>query len=180
MVAAQSEVWWADLAHPIGPAPGYRRPVVVIQSDPLNRSQLATVVCVVLTSNLRWSIAPGNVLLHARQTGLDRDSVANVSQIVTIGARRSGRGGGSRGTDPRCGARRRSPAVPRRAEAGKSPLQGVRGVSGNRLRTPRPLPTRTTSRSSPRDRCRCAIDRAIFLRRSPNFRNAEAWGTLVH
>jgi mRNA interferase MazF len=87
MVVAQCEVWWADLADPIGSAPGYRRPVVVVQSDPLNRSQLATVVCVVLTSNLRWSIAPGNVLLNARQTGLDRDSVANVSQIVTIDKR---------------------------------------------------------------------------------------------
>jgi mRNA interferase MazF len=87
MVVAQCEVWWADLADPIGSAQGYRRPVVVVQSDPLNRSQLATVVCVVLTSNLRWSIAPGNVLLHVRQTGLDRDSVANVSQIVTIDKR---------------------------------------------------------------------------------------------
>jgi mRNA interferase MazF len=87
MVIAQCEVWWADLADPIGSAPGYRRPVVVIQSDPLNRSQLATVVCIVLTSNLRWSIAPGNVLLSAKHTGLDRDSVANVSQLVTIDKR---------------------------------------------------------------------------------------------
>lgn len=87
MVIAQGEVWWADLADPIGSAPGYRRPIVVIQSDPLNRSQLATVVCVVLTSNLRWSIAPGNVLLSAKHTGLDRDSVANVSQLVTIDKR---------------------------------------------------------------------------------------------
>ena len=85
---AQCEVWWADLADPIGSAPGYRRPVVVIQSDPLNRSQLATVVCIVLTSNLRWSIAPGNVLLSAKHTGLDRDSVANVSQLVTIDKRK--------------------------------------------------------------------------------------------
>ncbi|MFM8635844.1 MAG: type II toxin-antitoxin system PemK/MazF family toxin [Planctomycetia bacterium] len=84
MVIAQRDVWWADLAEPIGSAPGYRRPVVVIQSDALNQSQLATVVCVVLTSNLRWSIAPGNVLLKAEHTGLDRDSVANVSQLVTI------------------------------------------------------------------------------------------------
>jgi mRNA interferase MazF len=84
MVIAQGEVWWADLAEPIGSAPGYRRPVIVLQSDPLNRSQIATVICVVLTSNLRWSLAPGNVLLTARQTGLDRDSVANVSQLVTI------------------------------------------------------------------------------------------------
>lgn len=87
MVIAQRDVWWADLADPIGSAPGYRRPVVVIQSDPLNRSQLATVVCVVLTSNLRWSIAPGNVLLGAKHTGLDRDCVANVSQLVTIDKR---------------------------------------------------------------------------------------------
>jgi mRNA interferase MazF len=84
MVIAQSEVWWADLAEPIGSAPGYRRPVIVLQSDALNRSQIATVICVVLTSNLRWSLAPGNVLLTARQTGLDHDSVANVSQLVTI------------------------------------------------------------------------------------------------
>ena len=87
MVIAQGEVWWADLAEPIGSAPGYRRPVIVVQSDALNRSQIATVVCVVLTSNLRWSIAPGNVLLTARQTGLDRDSVVNVSQLVTLDKR---------------------------------------------------------------------------------------------
>ncbi|MFM7591731.1 MAG: type II toxin-antitoxin system PemK/MazF family toxin [Isosphaeraceae bacterium] len=87
MVVAQGDVWWADLAEPVGSAPGFRRPVVVIQCDSLNRSQLATVICVVLTSNLRWSAAPGNVLLSASQTGLDRDSVANVSQIVTIDKR---------------------------------------------------------------------------------------------
>jgi len=87
MVIAQGEVWWADLAEPIGSAPGYRRPLIVLQSDPLNRSQIATVVCVVLTSNLRWSIAPGNVLLTAKQTGLDRDSVANVSQLVAVDKR---------------------------------------------------------------------------------------------
>lgn len=87
MVIAQCEVWWADLAEPIGSAPGYRRPVVVAQSDPLNQSQIATVVCVALTSNLRWSVAPGNVLLNAKHTGLDRDSVANVSQLVTVDKR---------------------------------------------------------------------------------------------
>jgi len=87
MVIAQGEIWWADLAEPVGSAPGYRRPLIVVQADPLNRSQIATVVCVVLTSNLRWSIAPGNVLLTARHTGLDRDSVANVSQLVTIDKR---------------------------------------------------------------------------------------------
>lgn len=58
-----------------------------ILSDPLNQSQIATVVCVALTSNLRWSVAPGNVLLYAKHTGLDRDSVANVSQLVTVDKR---------------------------------------------------------------------------------------------
>jgi len=58
--------------------------VVVIQGDALNRSRLATTVCVALTSNLKWASAPGNVVLTARSTGLSRDSVANVSQLVTL------------------------------------------------------------------------------------------------
>jgi mRNA interferase MazF len=69
---------------PIGSGPGFRRPVVVLQGDALNRSKLATVVCVPLTSNLKWADAPGNVLLRARSTGLPKDSVANVSQIVAL------------------------------------------------------------------------------------------------
>lgn len=81
---AQGEVWWADLGEPRGSEPGYRRPVIVIQSDAFNRSRLATVACVALTSQLKWADAPGNVRLSARTTGLDRDSVANVSQIVTL------------------------------------------------------------------------------------------------
>lgn len=81
---AQGEVWWADLAEPSGSEPGFRRPVVVVQGDAFNRSRIATVVCVVLTSNLRWTEAPGNVLLSARLTGLPKDSVANVSQLVTL------------------------------------------------------------------------------------------------
>lgn len=84
MVISQGEVWWADLADPIGSAPGYRRPVIVVQSDAFNRSRIATIVCVVLTSNLKLAEAPGNLLLRQRETGLDRDSVANVSQIVTL------------------------------------------------------------------------------------------------
>jgi mRNA interferase MazF len=84
VVIGQGDIWWADLAEPVGSAPGYRRPVLVVQSDPFNRSQLATVVCVVLTSNLRWSGAPGNVMLRAKDTGLDRDSVANISRLVTV------------------------------------------------------------------------------------------------
>ena len=81
---AQGEVWWADLGDPVGSEPGFRRPVVVVQADSFNRSRIATIVCVALTSNLRWADAPGNVLLTAKTTGLSRDSAANVSQIVTL------------------------------------------------------------------------------------------------
>lgn len=84
MVIAQGEVWWADLPDPAGSGPGLRRPVVVVQGEAFNRSRIATVVCVPLTSNLRVADAPGNVLLQARSTGLPRDSVANVSQVVAI------------------------------------------------------------------------------------------------
>jgi mRNA interferase MazF len=84
MVIAEGEVWWADLPEPTGSGPGFRRPVVVIQGDALNRSRLATAVCVPLTSNLRWADAPGNVQLSAHLTGLSKDSVANVSAIVAL------------------------------------------------------------------------------------------------
>ena len=69
---------------PAGSGPGFRRPVVVVQGNTLNRSRIATVVCVPLTSNLRWADAPGNVYLSARVTSLPKDSVANVSQIVSL------------------------------------------------------------------------------------------------
>lgn len=81
---SQGEIWWADLGEPSGSAPGYRRPVVVVQSDAFNRSQIATVVCVPLTRNLRWGEAPGNLILSAKATGLPKDSVANVSQVTTL------------------------------------------------------------------------------------------------
>ena len=84
MVIGQAEIWWADLAEPTGSAPGYTRPVLVVQCDALNHSRVGTVVCVPLTSNLKWAEAPGNVLLSARATGLAKDSVANVSLIVAL------------------------------------------------------------------------------------------------
>jgi len=83
-VIAQGEVWWADLAEHVGSEPGFRRPVVVVQGDAFNASALRTVVCVALTSNLKWGEAPGNVPLSARATGLPKPSVANVSQLVTL------------------------------------------------------------------------------------------------
>lgn len=84
MTIAQGDVWWADLPEPSGSRPGYRRPVLVVQGEALNRSRIATVVCVPLTSNLKWATAPGNVLLPSNMTGLPKESVANVSQLVTL------------------------------------------------------------------------------------------------
>ena len=84
MVISQGDVWWADLPASTGSGPGFRGPVVVVQADALNRSHLATVVCVPLTSNLKWALAPGNVHLTAPHTGLPEDSVANTSQLVSI------------------------------------------------------------------------------------------------
>ena len=84
VVVAQGDIWWADLGEPAGSGPGFRRPVLVVQCDAFNRSRIATIVCVALTSQLKWADAPGNVLLRKSSTGLDRDSVANVSRIVTI------------------------------------------------------------------------------------------------
>ena len=84
MVISQGEIWWADLPSPTGSAPGFRRPVVVVQGDALNQSRIGTVICIPLTSNLKWGNAPGNVVLASQATGLARDSVANVSQILTV------------------------------------------------------------------------------------------------
>lgn len=81
---AQGEIWWADLADPVGSEPGFRGPVVVIQGAAFNQSSLRTVVTVALTSNLHWADAPGNVRLLAKSTGLPKDSVANVSQLLTV------------------------------------------------------------------------------------------------
>jgi mRNA interferase MazF len=84
VVISQGDIWWADLQNPVGSGPGFRRPVVVVQSDSLNRSHIVTVVCVPLTSNTKWAMAPGNVFLPTRSTGLSKDSVANVSQIMSL------------------------------------------------------------------------------------------------
>ncbi len=77
-------MWWADLDEPVGSEPGYRRPVLLVQADAFNRSRLQTTIAVVLTSNLRLIDAPGNVLVPKQSSGLPKDSVANVSQLVTL------------------------------------------------------------------------------------------------
>jgi mRNA interferase MazF len=84
VVIEQAEIWWADLEEPVGSEAGFRRPVLVVQCNAFNRSRIATVVCVPLTGNLKWADAPGNVLLPKSETGLDRDSVANVSLLVAL------------------------------------------------------------------------------------------------
>lgn len=80
----RGEVWWAELPEPVASEPGYRRPVLIVQSDHFNRSRIATVISVVLTTNLRLAEAPGNVLVTKEDTALPKDSVANVSQIITL------------------------------------------------------------------------------------------------
>jgi mRNA interferase MazF len=84
VVIERGEIWWADLPEPEASGPGFRRPVLVIQSDGFNRSRIATVIILVISSNLRLANAPGNVLLPRRLTGLGKDSIANVSQVLTV------------------------------------------------------------------------------------------------
>ena len=84
MVIQRGDIWWASLPDPVGAMPGYRRPVIIIQADSFNQSRIRTVLAAVLTSNLRLAEAPGNVLLLAKKTGLAKDSVANISQVVTV------------------------------------------------------------------------------------------------
>lgn len=84
MVIRRGEIWWADLEPPAGSAPGFRRPVLVVQSDAFNRSSIRTVIAVAITSNVRIAEAPGNVLLSTEHSSLPKPSVANVSQVVTL------------------------------------------------------------------------------------------------
>ena len=80
----RGDIRWVDFLAPTGSEPGYRRPVVVVSSDRFNRSAINTVLAIAITSNLRLADAPGNVALPGEVSGLDRDSVINVSQFATI------------------------------------------------------------------------------------------------
>jgi len=84
VVVTRGEIWWADLPNPVASEPGYRRPILIIQSDEFNKSQIRTIIAVALTSNTKLRDAPGNVLLAREETGLSKNSVANVSQIMTL------------------------------------------------------------------------------------------------
>jgi mRNA interferase MazF len=87
VVTSRGDIWWADFGEPVGSAPGYVRPAVIVQGDDLNRSRIATTICVPLTRTMEWASAPGNVVLRANDTGLDQDSVANVSLLTVIDRR---------------------------------------------------------------------------------------------
>lgn len=83
----RGEIWWADLAEPQGSEPGYRRPVLVVQSDAFNRSRIGTVVVAAISSRMELAAAPGNVRLRRRDSRLPRESVVNVSQVMTLDRR---------------------------------------------------------------------------------------------
>jgi mRNA interferase MazF len=87
MVIRRGEIWWASLPDPVGSGPGNRRPVLIVQSNDFNQSAIRTAICAAITSNLRLADAPGNVRLGKKGTGLSRDSVVNVSQLLTLDKR---------------------------------------------------------------------------------------------
>src|SRR3972149_6243957 len=84
MVIERGEIWWASIPKPRGSGPGYSRPLLIVQSDDFNRSRISTVIAVVVTSNTQLAAAPGNVLLSRKSAGLPKESVANVSQLITV------------------------------------------------------------------------------------------------
>jgi mRNA interferase MazF len=83
-VIQRGDIYWVDLGDPASSRPAKRRPVVIVQSNAYNASRLATVIAVVITSNTGLAAMPGNVFLPAVSTGLRRDSVANVTAVVTL------------------------------------------------------------------------------------------------
>ena len=80
----RGEIWWAELPEPSGSEPGYRRPLLIIQSNDFNKSNISTIIAAVITTNIRLAAAPGNVKLSSRSSKLPKDSVINISQVITI------------------------------------------------------------------------------------------------
>src|ERR1700686_54676 len=87
MAMRRGEIWWASLAEPQGPGPGFRRPVLIVQSNELNESAIRTSICAAMTSNMRLAQAPGNVRVPRRVGRLPHESVINVSQLITLDKR---------------------------------------------------------------------------------------------
>ncbi len=80
----RGEIWWASLPKPRGSEPSKTRPVVILQSDAFNKSKISTVICAVIRSNLELAKSPGNILLKRADSKLEKPSVINISQIVTL------------------------------------------------------------------------------------------------
>ena len=83
----RGEIWWAELSAPTGSGPGKRRPVLIVSADSFNLSRIGTVVAAAISSNVDLAAAPGNVAVPAGRSGLPKDSVVNVSQIITLDKR---------------------------------------------------------------------------------------------
>ncbi len=84
MVIKRGEIWWAKLPEPQGSGPGYKRPLLIVQSNEFNKSKINTVIAAVITTNLRLATAPGNIMLSKKKSKLPKESVVNVSQIITL------------------------------------------------------------------------------------------------
>jgi mRNA interferase MazF len=84
MVAERGSIWWAELGVPVGSAPGFRRPVLVVQSDLYNASAIKALIVATMTSSTALAEFPGNVLLPADRFNLTKDSVVNVSQLTRV------------------------------------------------------------------------------------------------
>ncbi len=84
MVGERGEIWWADLGEPRGSSPGFERPVLIIQSDTFNQTQIKTLIAAIITSNLRLADLAGNIQLSIRTSGLEKESVVNLTQLFTI------------------------------------------------------------------------------------------------
>ncbi len=84
MVIKRGEIWWAEIPEPVGSEPGYKRPLVIIQSNEFNNSNINTIIAAVITTNIHLAAAPGNILLSAKKSKLPKKSVVNISQLITI------------------------------------------------------------------------------------------------
>lgn len=84
MVIKRGEIWWAELPEPAGSGPGYKRPLIIIQSNDFNNSNINTIIAAVITTNIHLADAPGNVLLSTKKSKLPKKSVANISQLITV------------------------------------------------------------------------------------------------
>lgn len=84
MVIERGEIWWADLGEPRGSSPGFERPIVIIQASFFNQTNINTLIAAIITSNLSLAEMPGNVYLSKMASGLEKESVINVSQLFTV------------------------------------------------------------------------------------------------